>query len=311
MRPGGRREPGALQLLPAGVALFLVAVVALSRGSGIDPRVAGVVGGTALSALLVGTAWSLLSMARLKLMVRSPGFATVGETVPLEVDVAGPTTGVLLRALDPTGPWQKVVPGTNRVAHLAEARGVYRVLRVQLWCRGGLGVLGRRRLVEIDLGHEVLVAPRSTPMSWRPEPLADELAESTPCVEVHRAGETARAVRPYAPGDPARMVHWPSSLRTGELVVRELEPPQHHGLAVVLWLAGPGDDAERAASRAMGLCSAVLAGGGSLLLCTIEATGPVAAPVNHPQQAGRRLARAVWGEPGKPPKGWPVEVLSG
>ena len=41
--------------------------------------------------------------------------------------------------------------------------------------------------------------------------------------------DVVRAVRPYVAGDPARLVHWPTSARRGELVVREHDPPANEG----------------------------------------------------------------------------------
>jgi uncharacterized protein (DUF58 family) len=122
-------------------------------------------------------------------------------------------------------------------------------------------------------------------------------------------GEVARSVRPYVPGDPARMVHWPTSLRAGSLVVRELEPPAQLGLAMVVRITAPGPEAEGAAGNAMGLGLSVLAGGGLLVLATCEDRGPVVGPVTSRRELGRRLAAAVPGEPAAPPRGWPVEVL--
>jgi uncharacterized protein (DUF58 family) len=115
-----------------------------------------------------------------------------------------------------------------------------------------------------------------------------------------------RSVRPYAAGDPAHLVHWPSTARTGTLVVRELEPPAPVGQAIVIDLRDLGRDRERAAAYAMGAAWAVLSAGGALVLCTAEAGGPVSALVRSHLDAGRRLARAVEGEPGTPPNGWPV-----
>jgi uncharacterized protein (DUF58 family) len=101
-------------------------------------------------------------------------------------------------------------------------------------------------------------------------------------------------------------VHWPSTARTGTVVVRELEPPVPVGQAVVLDLRDLGPDTERAAAYALGAAWAVLGSGGELVMCTAEVFGPVAARVRSPLEANRRIARAVPGEPAVPPDGWPV-----
>ena len=47
---------------------------------------------------------------------------------------------------------------------------------------------------------------------------------------VRGAGSDAvRAVRPYVPGDAARLVHWPTSARRGDARVREHDPPANEG----------------------------------------------------------------------------------
>jgi uncharacterized protein (DUF58 family) len=48
------------------------------------------------------------------------------------------------------------------------------------------------------------------------------------------AGNELFGVREYSPGDPLRRIHWRSSARRGELVVREYEPPGLRQLVIVL-----------------------------------------------------------------------------
>jgi uncharacterized protein (DUF58 family) len=120
-------------------------------------------------------------------------------------------------------------------------------------------------------------------------------------------GDTVRAVRPYAPGDPARLVHWPTSARRGEIVVREHEPPPALGVALVVDLRGPTPEA--AASRAAGIGVATLAAGGVVWCGTFEDGEPVGGLVGDARALGRRLARAGAGVPPDPPEHWPVEVV--
>ena len=70
------------------------------------------------------------------------------------------------------------------------------------------------------------------------------------------SGLETHSVRAYVEGEPLRAVHWPSSARRGELIVRELEDASQDGLAVLLdvdaaSVAGPpGDSSLDAAVRA-------------------------------------------------------------
>ena len=142
-------------------------------------------------------------------------------------------------------------------------------------------------------------------MSWLPAPAPVEGALFDSTLPTF-TGDLVGSVRPYVSGDPPHLVHWPSSARLGELVVRELEPPMPVGQAVVLDLRDLGPDTEQAASYALGACRAVLGSGGHLVLATCETSGPVVGPVRTVLDAGRRLARAVPGAPGVAPEGWPV-----
>jgi uncharacterized protein DUF58 len=67
-----------------------------------------------------------------------------------------------------------------------------------------------------------LVLPRFSSLSRRPEVRELEASVAAP-----RAGSGTElfGVREYRPGDALRRIHWRSSARHGELVVREYEPP--------------------------------------------------------------------------------------
>jgi uncharacterized protein (DUF58 family) len=67
-----------------------------------------------------------------------------------------------------------------------------------------------------------LVLPRFASLSRRPEVRELEASVAAP-----RAGSGTElfGVREYRPGDSLRRIHWRSSARHGELVVREYEPP--------------------------------------------------------------------------------------
>jgi uncharacterized protein (DUF58 family) len=183
------------------------------------------------------------------------------------------------------------------------------MVRVQLRTSAPLGVFVRSKTLHVPLAQQVTVAPK--PLSERPVllPVPDEAFASLTRAAAPGAGDTVRAVRPYVPGDPARLVHWPTSARRGELVVREHEPPPTVGVALVVDVTAGGAAAEDAASRAAGIGRATLATGGVVWCCTCEAGGPVSGPVDNTRELGRRLARAVPGPPPPPPNNWPVEIV--
>jgi uncharacterized protein (DUF58 family) len=80
-------------------------------------------------------------------------------------------------------------------------------------------------------GEVALVLPRFN--SLRARPLVRELEAS---VTTPRAGYGTEVfgVRPYQPGDPLRRIHWRTTARRGELIVREFEPPGVQNLGIFL-----------------------------------------------------------------------------
>jgi len=84
------------------------------------------------------------------------------------------------------------------------------------------------------------------------------------------AGAEVSGLRDFAPGDPLRRVHWPSSLRRGALVVREVRSHQRDEVEVRLRTAGQvaGELFERAVGWAASEAVAFLAAGSRVALRT-------------------------------------------
>ena len=305
-RSGFDRVGGSRLTALGTVVVVAVLVGVMSPPPATDRQILVLVWAGMVAVLVIGVVWPLVAVRRVSVAARSPRDATVGDQVPIEVDVRGRVGTCEVRALDPTGPWHRVAGGSSgTLAHLADRRGVFRVVRIEVRTTAPLGMLAAHRVVDADLGHVVEVAPRALAVDWVPAPAPlDGGVDETALAAL--GGDLVRSVRPYAPGDPAHLVHWPSTARTGTLVVRELEPPVPIGQALVVDLRDLGPDKERAASYALGAARAVLGAGGELVLCTAEVGGPVTARVRSVLDAGRRLARAVAAEPGSPPEGWPV-----
>jgi uncharacterized protein (DUF58 family) len=145
------------------------------------------------------------------------------------------------------------------------------------------------------------------PVRYEPQRGADRRAEARPRSSAS-GHEVTRGVREYVDGDAIRLVHWPSTARTGTVMIRELEGPQRPRLILVVDLRGPESEAEIAASRASGLALSALAAGTLVELATVEAGGTRFGPVQSPLEIGRRLARAVPGAPPPASVGAGVEV---
>ncbi len=300
-RVGGSRLTGL-----GAILLAVIVAGAMAPPQAADRQIMVIVWSAVLALLLVGVSWPLVAVRRIEVRATSPRDATVGDQVRLDIETSGSGSTSEIRVLDPTGPWHRCPVGTGgELSHLAEHRGVFQVVRLEVRVTAPLGLLAAHRVHNVELPAPVEVAPRPLQVNWQPTaaPIEEGSRLLTPGAP---GGDLVRAVRPYVTGDPARLVHWPSSARTGTIVVREMEPPTPLAQALVLDLRDLSVDVERAASYAYGAARAVLASGGQLVLCTCEATGPVSALVATQRDAGRRLARAVVGPPGEPPPGWPL-----
>ncbi len=299
--------PGDLTL--TSIVLFTLGAYGVAAGAATGEEAVVAVGVFAFALFFAGIVWPIVVLARVRVDVVSPPDAIVGEEIDLRVHVQGGARRVELRVLDPPGQWwQTPVPVDGTVPHLATRRGVFQMVRVQVRTSVPLGVFVRTRTLRVTLPAPVTVAPK--PANARPVLLAlpDDQPTAPASIPQRGSGDAVRSVRPYVPGDPARFVHWPTSARRGDLVVREHEPPPAMGVALVVDLRA--DDPEAIASRAAGIGIATLAAGGIVWCCTCERDGPVSDLVVDARDLGRRLARAVPGAPATAPEHWPVEVVS-
>jgi uncharacterized protein (DUF58 family) len=299
-----RRPPGELTI--AGLGMLLLGVYSLAVGAQGEHDGLVAVSAFAFAVLAVGIVWPLIALRNVAVDVSGPRDATVGDRVTLELRITGRVSRLEVRLLDPPGEWRRTVaPGGGEIVHIAARRGVFRVVRLEVRSGGPLGVFLRRRTLWVRLPVPVTVGPRPDPMAYEPRALPVGAASAF-AARPAAGGDSVRAVRPYSPGDAARLVHWATTARTGELAVRELEPPAITGVAIVADLRGPEDSAERAASRVAGLGREALRAGAHVLLLTCEASGPVVASVAGPRELGRRLARATADAPPDAPIGWPT-----
>jgi uncharacterized protein (DUF58 family) len=92
---------------------------------------------------------------------------------------------------------------------------------------------GRRRCADKEVA---LVLPRFMSLTGRVE--VRELESSVPSPRAG-AGSEMFGIREYRPGDSLRRIHWRSTARHGELVVREYQPPGLQVLGIMVDPAPP------------------------------------------------------------------------
>jgi uncharacterized protein (DUF58 family) len=264
---------------------------------------------------VLGVIWPLVTVRIVGVRVlHAPTDLVVGQLATLELELTGRASGLGIGA---TGSGTSVIdvvsPGRVHIPFSVAGRGAFQQVRIDVTSDAPFGIVQARGTRLVQVPHQLLVGPVPEPYAVHPAELPAEMTESVPSGS-GATGDSVRTVRPYVVGDPAHLVHWPSTARTGSLVVRELEPPAARGIAIVVDLGEPGalDDelVERCAARAAGAARAAHETGARVVLCTAEASGPVMAESPDELTVRRRLALAVPGRPAAPPTGWPTQQLS-
>jgi uncharacterized protein (DUF58 family) len=138
-------------------------------------------------------------------------------------------------------------------------RGVLRLSTIELSTTFPFGFI--RRTKRIRVPQELIVYPRIGMLNRRLAMEYRESVESGSMTSSRRGGhDEFYGIREYRPGDNIRSVHWRSTARTGQLMMRELAanaPPQ---LILVLNLrtAGARGDSAETLERAIELTAALV-----------------------------------------------------
>jgi uncharacterized protein (DUF58 family) len=243
------------------------------------------------AAAVVGAVWPAVVLRRLTVDVHAPADGVAGRPLALSVALGGTRSPVRVTVSDPPGTAVAAMPPVSGTVMVTPAtRGVVTEVRVECESAAPLGLMWWRRHRTVALERAIDVAPH---------PIEEGLAASA--LAARPGGEAVRTLREYVAGDAARLIHWPSTARRGELVVKELEEPDRPGLVLRVELGTDPETAEVVAGRAMGAALGALRAGLQVTLLTAEASGPRAGLVRSPIEAGRRLARAVPGRPAEGP----------
>ncbi|HEX4903569.1 MAG TPA: DUF58 domain-containing protein [Acidimicrobiales bacterium] len=235
------------------VAVGAAALVAVGRLLGL-PELYAIGAALGLLALVCG-AW--VALRRIDIVVtrsaRPPRVHAGGPcTVEIQVRNRSRRATPVLRLLDPVsgtaGADLLLAPiGLQRTTSVAyrlptARRGIVTVgpMQVEMSDPFGLATARNRAAPAVD----VTVLPRVDdipPLARSIGPDPDGTAETG---SLGRSGEDFAALRPYVVGDDMRRVHWPSSARTDELLVRQHDVPWQGRVCLVLDQRRQGADAE-------------------------------------------------------------------
>jgi uncharacterized protein (DUF58 family) len=152
----------------------------------------------------------------------SPTHVVRGTEARLEVRIDVPAGSPRwVSAVSADGSDRVFIPGLSRTESLTwpidtSRRGLYLVGPSRLEAGDPFGLM--RRVLATREPSPVLVVPRVNPVDVRLGRAQMEQEET----EERAGSETFHSLREYVPGDLQKLIHWKSSARAGELMVRRM-----------------------------------------------------------------------------------------
>jgi uncharacterized protein (DUF58 family) len=113
---------------------------------------------------------------------------------------------------------------------VCDRRGLHHFTPLGLYSRGSFGLFQTQRT--LDIPGEILIYPAFHPLKRLRVFEKKEFAEQ-PALRVGR-GSQVIGTREYRTGDSLRQIHWRSTARTGQLVVKEFSDDEQQAFTVVL-----------------------------------------------------------------------------
>lgn len=121
---------------------------------------------------------------------------------------------------------------TIRYAVRPPVRGRHQLGPLTVQLRDPFGMTNR--FVQVGAGTELLVLPRTYPLSGSRPPGTGVGADGEIPFMVALHGEDDQSIREYRDGDDLRRIHWPATARTGELMVRQEDRPARRRAVLLL-----------------------------------------------------------------------------
>ena len=274
---------------PTGWRLLALGVGAAFAGRALGLPELNVLGVAAVAAVMLALVLRLVRPSRLTVERRaSKGMVVVSDHVTLSLHVINrsrlrsPTVTIQEPVSDGTqfrlafAPLACGAHATGRYQLRATRRGVLEIGPAVVDDVDGLGLARRRRRTAGPT--RVIVHPEIEELSPSPVPAGENVAASS---EFRRRslgleGDDFDFLRPYTSGDDPRHIHWRSTARLGDLMVRRYQPERPGRLTVAIDTRPPGDrvdDQDRTTSVAASIVSAVLLGGDEARVVTTDGRG--------------------------------------
>lgn len=297
-----------------GWKLLVFGVIAVFAGRAFGILEFYVIGASATSAVVIALAARLVHPSRLSIRRRvSSVMVAVSEPVEVTLEIANhsrlrsPTVRIHEQVSGASDARFSLAPlaggGTTAASYRLQParRGVLEIGPTLVGDVDGLGLAQRRRTlarrarVIVHPPVERLVSPRlpvggdlSLPIDFRRRSLGLE-------------SEEFDVLRPYVEGDDLRRIHWRSTARLDEFMVRRFQPSRPGRLRVVIDTRAPGDAVavqDRTTSVAASIACAVLRSGDEAQILTTDGRGtPVVAHYSEVGVALEFLALLDGGRP--------------
>lgn len=225
-------------------AVFLIVMAVLVNSPPLFYMTVAVVATLAASRL---QAW--LAIQGLRFERNVPPMVTLGEWVTVETVVWSDhklkrplvsledvlPEGLIVRDRTPSLPVAPSFdqPITTRFRFKPLRRGRFRWRRVVIRGTDALGLVTMERSVQTE-PVELTVSPVPIPVSVTVRPSAGWGVSDLESGLARGQGTDSRGVREYASGDSIRHIHWPTTAKTGRLMVKEFETGSGLNMAIVL-----------------------------------------------------------------------------
>jgi uncharacterized protein (DUF58 family) len=156
--------------------------------------------------------------------------------------------------------FMKISPGERRTAEYQlriATRGIYSLGPLKVSSQFPLGIGEKHQTFQLQQSLVIYPAPARLLSGWRLR--EDELAAAAHSrMRTHGAAEDEfYGIREYRAGDNHRAVHWRSSARTGQLMVREQRPVRRAELVILLDLFAETEAAVQELELAVSFTSAL------------------------------------------------------
>lgn len=243
-----------------GIVYIAVWIVLLAMGIRLQVNLILLVAGLAAGPVVASFLVSASMLRKLRITRRVPAYTFSGDLLPIDYTLENArrwTAALALFIEDEGAPVERLVSGTTnlhprvffarvpgqgreriRWQGVSPKRGKYRFRTLELITRSPFGLLERR--VSLSEPDDMIVYPTVGQLNRRWHLLQKQATEARRGQRHDRTAQQQEyhGLRDYRPGDSPRWIHWRTSARVGQPMVKEFEQQSEQDLAILIdpWL---------------------------------------------------------------------------